>query len=156
MITQVLPVSDLSEYLVTPGIIDPSTLVAVVGDLNVVSQMRVAVVNSRQRRLPRAEDPWLRETVRAIEDAGNRGNSIVSSVGMIPWEWVVWHTQRLGGSQVIVLPRGKVSGMMDRVEEIVREFDLDLRRTVFLMPFPELPRGDGLMHMRRHVFSNNA
>jgi hypothetical protein len=54
---------------------------------------------------------------------------------MITWEWVVWHTQRLVGSQVIVLPRGKVSGMMERVEEIVREFDLDMRRTVFLMPF---------------------
>lgn len=135
MITQVLPLSDLSDYFTTPGIIDSSTLVAKVGDLQVVSSRLAAVVNSRQRRLPKSEDPWLRETVRAVETAINQGISIVSSVGMITWEWVVWHTKRLGGNQVIVLPRGKVSSMTDRVEEIVREFDLDVRHTVFLMPF---------------------
>jgi len=132
---RVLPLSDLKPLLVSPSLIDPDTMVAVVGDLQNLPTHRIAILNSRQRRLPEAQDLWLSATSSAIERAISGNSTVVSSLGMITWEWVVWNTRRLGGSQIIIVPRGKVSDLQDRVRHIIVDFDLDPSISTFLMPF---------------------
>ncbi|KPL06276.1 hypothetical protein AMJ86_09040 [bacterium SM23_57] len=135
MITQVLPLSDLNEFIVTPRLIDPDSMVAVIGDLHRLPKHRISILNSRQRRLPHADDPWLSSTVDAIDESVSKTNAIITSVGMITWEWCLWNTSRLKGHQIIIVPRGKVSTFPDRVEQMIRDFDLDESRAMFLMPF---------------------
>ena len=135
LITQILPLSDLKGILVSPGLIGPNSMVAMVGNPNDFPTPRTAIINSRQHRNPHADDPWLSATITALENAITKNSTIVSSVGMTTWEWIVWNAHRLGGHQIIVIPRGKVSDFSNRVSNIIREFDLDVNKSVFLMPF---------------------
>jgi hypothetical protein len=135
MITQVLPLPDLTGYLATPGLIDPNSMVAMVGDLRNLPEQRVAVVNSRQHRTPYADDPWLTSTLNALEQTVPLSSAVVSSVGMITWEWTVWNTVRLDGYLLILVPRGKLSNLPARVDQLIGDFDIDPHHTVFLMPF---------------------
>jgi hypothetical protein len=135
MITQVQPFSDLKHLAITPALIDPDSMVAVIGDYSNFPPHRIAIVNSRQHRLPFADDPWLTATSTTVEQAVSSNSTIVSSVGMITWEWIVWNTARLKGHQIIIMPRGKVASLQDRVRQIIDDFDLDAVRTAFLMPF---------------------
>ena len=135
MITQVLPLSDLNEFIITPRLIDPDSMVAVIGDLRHLVKNRISILNSRQRRLPHADDPWLSSTVNAIEQSVSKNNTIITSVGMITWEWCLWNTNRLKGHQIIIIPRGKASTFPQRVGQIISDFGLDRSRVLFLMPF---------------------
>ena len=135
MITQVLPFVDLKHLVITPALLDPNSMVAVIGDLSKFSPHRIAVINSRQRRLPSADDPWLAATAAAVDRAISSNATIISSVGMIIWEWVVWNTARQHGYQIIVMPRSRVGTLQDRARQIIHDFDLDAGRTAFLMPF---------------------
>jgi hypothetical protein len=134
LITQILPLSDLKGILVSPGLIDPDSMVAIVGNLKDLPTPHNAIVNSRQHRNPHADDSWLSASINALENAIASQSTIISSVGMTTWEWIVWNTNRLGGYQIIVIPRGKVSDFSDRVVNIIQEFNLDENKTVFLMP----------------------
>jgi hypothetical protein len=135
LITQILPLSELKGILINPGLVDANSMVAMVGNLNNLPTPRTAIINSRQHRNPHADDPWLSATITALENAITSNSTIVSSVGMTTWEWVVWNTNRLGGYQIIVLPRGKISDFSNRVSNFIQEFDLAANKTVFLMPF---------------------
>jgi|GEM_PF-202608 len=135
MITQVVPYSDLTHLIITPALIDPDSMVAVIGDINCPPSHCIAILNSRQHRLPEAQDSWLSATSSAVEKAVFDNGTLMSSVGMTTWEWIVWNTRRLKGHQIIIVPRGKVSGFQETVRQIVADFDLDPTRTTFLMPF---------------------
>ena len=110
-------------------------MVAMVGNLNSLPPHRTAIINSRQHRNPHADDPWLSASINALENTIALNSTIVSSVGMTTWEWIAWNSNRLGGYQIIIIPRGKVSDFSNRVTNIIREFDFDVNKTVFLMPF---------------------
>jgi hypothetical protein len=135
MITEVLPFSDLKHLAITPTLLDPNSMVAVIGDLSGFPPHRTTIINSRQHRLPYADDPWLAATSTAVARAVSSNSTIISSVGMITWEWIVWNTTRLKGHQIVIIPRGKVASLQDRVRQIIDDFDLDTECTVFLMPF---------------------
>jgi hypothetical protein len=135
MTTQVLPFSDIKHLVITPALLDSNSMVAVIGDLSRFPPNRIAIVNSRQRRLPYADDPWLASTSSAAERAISSNRTVVSSIGMITWEWMVWNIARLRGHQIIVMPRGKVAALQDRVREVIDDFCLAEERATFLMPF---------------------
>jgi hypothetical protein len=135
MITNVLPLSDLKNFLQTPNLIDPDSMVAIIGDIHDLPEPRITIINSRQHRNPHADDPWLAATVNAVDKAIAQSYTVVSSIDMITWEWILWNISRLKGYQLIIIPRGKVSHLPDRAHHIIHEFNLNPKHTVFLMPF---------------------
>jgi hypothetical protein len=135
LVTHILPLSDLKGILISAELIDPNSLVVLTGNLHDLPNHRIAIINSRQHRTAHADDTWLSTSITALENAISRKCTTISSVGMVTWEWIVWNTHRLKGYQLIVVPRGKASEFSNRVNGIIGEFDLDIQRTTFVMPF---------------------
>ena len=65
---------------------------------------RVAILNSRQSKTPLGSDPWVSQTLKAVNFAAGQDWTILSSVGMNTWELVTWAAGRSRAKLELILP----------------------------------------------------
>ncbi|HWO57562.1 MAG TPA: hypothetical protein VNN55_08345 [bacterium] len=90
---------------------------------------RVAILNSRQSKTPVGDDPWVRQTCRAVQHTASQGGVVVSSVGLNTWELVTWLGGHLRAPLRLLVPTTM------RGEErtgILRRFALDSSTVEFV------------------------
>lgn len=90
--------------------------------------MRTLILSSAQRKWPCGRDPWVRATLRAVDDSVRKGHEIVTSIGLPSWELALWRAAFHGAFLHIVCP---VSPKVDRdfaASAIVEDFALDRSR----------------------------
>ncbi len=89
------------------------------------------ILNSRQTKQPIGADPWVRNTVAAVEHAIQSEFTILTSVGMNTYELVLYLASRSGARMIVLLPPASVSDNVTAAE-IIRDFHLDPRRCSFV------------------------
>ena len=105
------------------------------------------ILNSRQTKTPVGDDPWVIATLAAIQDAANRGYTIVSSLGLNTWELVTWAAGQCGGRTLVYVPYPYEKNIDCKTDTgglgpeslsaiILYEFDLNPSRTEFHFQAP--------------------
>ena len=86
---------------------------------------RVAILNSRQSKTPICTDEWVRNTAAAVTHACEiEGWDIVSSIGMVTWDFVTWLAGSSNALLHLVIPKATDGGGSEIEHSIVHEFDL--------------------------------
>ncbi len=97
-----------------------------------------AILNSRQSKFPVGDDPWVAATRTALEYVGERGWTLVTSLGMNTWELAL-----AGASEkhlpVIIIMHKPASAQKQAMQDICRRFCLAPDRAGFLF----LPQASG-------------
>jgi hypothetical protein len=89
------------------------------------SIVRALVLNSTQPKHPHGGLPWVRSTLRAIEELAGQGNSFVASIGTLPWELALWKIARVRAPVHILCPVAQAGNEHEVRQEIERQFELD-------------------------------
>lgn len=130
---------------------------AVAGAEPELRRKRCVLLLSRLPKRVLAEDLWLHSVREAVEWAGKQNSIMVSSVGMIGWEYVTWYAACCEIPVWVVLPPDRLSGALPKIQSIISRLELDESRTTFLQPLSEgnLPKAYNL-HFRDMVAFNLA
>jgi len=102
------------------------------GDERLLKGDKAVILNSRQTKKPTGDHPWVQNTYRAVQHAVENGNVILSSAGMNTWEFVVWATGNLGGSQIIIIPIDIKDDPREIRDDLIKDFNLDRERTAIM------------------------
>lgn len=86
---------------------------------------RVAILNSRQTKTPVGSDPWIQNTLAAVDHAVTQGWQIVSSIGLNTWELTTWATGVCGGHLFMVLPPTDSNQQVQAQRGILEDFALN-------------------------------
>jgi len=130
---------------------------AVAGAEPELNRRRCVFLLSRLPKRVLAEELWLQSVRDAVEWAGKQNISVVSSVGMLGWEYVTWYAAYCKIPVWVVLPPDRLSGTLRKMQGIISRLELDENRTTFLQPLTEgnLPKAYN-MHLRDTVAFNLA
>jgi len=102
------------------------------GDFDIDSCRLAVVLNSRQTKTPRGDDPWVGSTIKAIRQAIGQNLTLLTGIGMNTWELACWAYANYGGNQIIIYPV-RENGEIDQIiTNISLDFDLDHSRTGWL------------------------
>jgi hypothetical protein len=102
------------------------------GDDRLLKGDKAVILNSRQTKTPVGNDPWIKSSFRAVEDAVARGYTIITSLGMNTWEFLVWATGYLGGNQIIVVPVDEKDDQHKLRDNTIEDFELNGDKTAFM------------------------
>jgi hypothetical protein len=102
------------------------------GNENILRAEKAAILNSRQSKTPCGIDPWLKKTFGAVYDAVTQGYTIITSIGMNTWEFLVWATRFNNGRQIIVLPITDKEDEDQLISELTHDYELDRELTGFM------------------------
>lgn len=135
----------------------PAHSMAVAGAEPELERRRCVLLLSRLPKRSDAEEKWLHFVRKAVEWAGKQNYIVVSSVGMMGWEYVTWYAASRQIPIWVVLPPGRLSGTLGNIESIISRLELDETRTTFLQPLSEgnLPKAYN-MQLRDVVAFNLA
>lgn len=87
---------------------------------------RVAILNSRQSKTPIGKDDWLLNTVAAVSHvAKGNGWDIVSSVGLLTWDFVTWLAGPYKVHLDLVVSRATGTSGDEIKAKIIRDLDLN-------------------------------
>lgn len=93
------------------------------------------ILNSRQNKMPRGYEPWVKNTVAAAKAIADSGNTALTSLGMHPWNLTVWAITEASGTQIIVLPKYPRDNPETIVDNVLLDYKLDPEKTGFVF-FP--------------------
>ncbi len=135
----------------------PAHSLAVAGAEPDLSCRRVVLLLSRLPKRTRADDKWLASVREAVEWAGKQNYTVVSSVGLIGWEYITWYAARRKIPVWIVLPPDRLSGTLEKIQSIISRLELDEKSSTFLQPLSDdkLTKAHN-MHLRDMVAFNLA
>lgn len=102
------------------------------GPLELFHGPKATIVNSRQSKTPSGDDPWVQNTLKAVKAAGDASYTIVTSVGMITWELVLYAAAKEKLPVVVVIPFQDSEPEEDEILKLRDEFGLDAQRTGIL------------------------
>ena len=98
-------------------------------DLIISANKSCLVLNSRQSRRPCARDPWVQATSRAITSLQSAEPIFLTSIGQNTWEIAIHLVNRVGGRQIVVLPRQLEDYGFSSAEAVIAAFRLKTDRT---------------------------
>ena len=101
-------------------------------DLIIAANKSCLVLNSRQSRRPCARDPWVQATSRAITSLQSDEPIFLNSIGQNTWEIAIHLVNRVGGRQIVVLPRQLEDYGFSSPEAVIAAFHLNTDRTSIL------------------------
>ncbi|MBD3166631.1 hypothetical protein GF324_08530 [bacterium] len=110
-----------------------------IGDPGVLTRPTLLILNSRQNRYPVGDEPWVRQTIAAVQWAAQRDMAVLSSLGMITWELITWASAEAFGDVVVVVglpPNLGRRASVDWHERIFSDFNLIDQHTC-LIPYLE-------------------
>lgn len=110
------------------------------GDDHLLRNEKAVILNSRQTKTPAGNDPWIKSSFKAVEDAVSRGHTIITSLGMNTWEFLVWAVRHLGGSQIIIVPIDEKDDQHKIRDHTIDDFGLKRDQTAFMF-FRGIKRG---------------
>lgn len=91
--------------------------------------MFTVILNSRQHLRPTGNDPWVEETVRAIDSLDKDNDTLLTSVGQNSWELTLFLAVKYGIKRVVYLPL-TLDGDPHQITEYHREqYRLDAEQT---------------------------
>jgi hypothetical protein len=102
------------------------------GDDRLLKGEKAVILNSRQTKTPAGNDPWIKNSFRAVEDAIARGYTIITSLGMNTWEFLIWAAGYLGGNQIIIVPIDEKDDQHKIRDDTIEDFRLDRNKTAFM------------------------
>jgi len=91
-----------------------------------------AILNSRQSKTPCGSEPWIQNTIKAIDFSASEGLTVLSSVGMHTWNILTWASGDRDANQIVVLPLLKNDDPENIIERVTGDFNLTPERTEFL------------------------
>ncbi len=98
-------------------------------DLIISAKKSCLVLNSRQSRRPCARDPWIQATSRAVASLQSDQSVFLTSIGQNTWEIILHLVNRVGGRQIVVLPRQLDEYGFSSQEAVIAAFHLNTDRT---------------------------
>lgn len=110
------------------------------GDDRLLKSEKAVILDSRQTKAPAGNDPWIKSSFHAVEEAVSRGYTIITSLGMNTWEFLVWATGHLGGNQIIIIPIDEKDDQHKIRDDTIEDFELDRNKTAFMF-FRGVKRG---------------
>ncbi len=111
------------------------------GDCSLLDRHPTVVLNSRQSKTPRGDDPWVRNTIEAVKLAIHRHSPIVSSIGMNTWELSLWATGESGGNAVVILPAPSSGSREKSILSVASDFGIEFEKHAWL--FVPVSKGSG-------------
>jgi hypothetical protein len=102
------------------------------GDDRLLKGDKAVILNSRQTKTPVGNDPWIKNSFHAVDDAVARGYTIITSLGMNTWEFLVWAAGYLGGNQIIVVPVDEKDDHHKLRDNTIEDFELSGDKTAFM------------------------
>ncbi len=91
-------------------------------------------------RLPHnipANEPWLTAVRAAVDYAGNKGCTIVSSFGLTGWSYISWYAARQNYPLWLVLPPGRIFNLVENADNIRRQLSAHNSGISFIQPVIE-------------------
>ena len=104
-----------------------------IGNEDILTRPKAAVLNSRQSAFPVGADPWVGQTLRAIEYCAGQGKTIITSTGMKTWELVLALASRTGCPVGIISP-DTLKNPAIMLSSLIERFKLNVQKTVLLFP----------------------
>ncbi len=96
------------------------------------------VLNSRQTKTPVGDDPWVTNTIAAINHAAESGFPIIASVGMNTWEIALYAASQAECPVVVLISKEKARSTDEIAASITRDFNL-LPENIIWMPLQIIP-----------------
>ncbi|MCK5124783.1 MAG: hypothetical protein KAR42_00865 [candidate division Zixibacteria bacterium] len=114
-----------------------------------------AIINSRQAAFPVGSNPWVKNSLRAVEHIAGREKTIVTSIGMNTWELVLACASRIGIPVIVIIP-DKYSTNEQLIDKLVDEFKLSPENLCLLFPETDFRAKQDRMHWRDNVVCDIA
>ena len=110
------------------------------GSVKILDRPAAVVLNSRQTKTPRGDDPWVINTIAAVNHAAESGFPIIVSVGMNTWEIALYAACQAQCPVVVLISKEKDRSTDEIAASITRDFNL-LPENIIWMPL-EINPGD--------------
>jgi len=104
----------------------------VTGNLSILEERPLLLLNSRQSKTPVGSDAWVRKTIEAARWAIGEGMPLIASVGMNTWELILWAIGEYKGKGIIVCPTSPTVRIEDEVSRLSDDFRLDAERLAWV------------------------
>jgi hypothetical protein len=108
------------------------------GNKDLLKRKLTVILNSSQSKTPCGRDGWIVSTTRAVNDLLGGGHTLITSIGLVTWELVVYLAAARNAPQVIVSPYVDDDNGKTIYETTIDEFGLDPEKTAMVFVAPEL------------------
>lgn len=119
-------------------VLSPETLFY--GDFDYDDITRAVILNSRQTKTPSGHEPWVSQTVKAVQYARDNDYTILTSTGMNTWELVCVASANQNARQIIIEHISTEEQIPSIIENILTDYSLNPANTGWLFYKSE---GDG-------------
>ena len=114
----------------------------IIGVQSILTGKKAAVLNSRQSKTPCGSDQWIVRSEDAVKHLINSGYTIVTSVGMNTWEYIIYLVGRFDGYQIIINPdNDDMLADSDLFNNLIEQYQLDPARTLLITLDNKINRG---------------
>jgi hypothetical protein len=108
--------------------------VLLAGNIGVLSRARTTILNSRQSPQMDRSSPWIRGTLSLFRKFDPQTIALVTSTGLITWDFLTWAGGKAGCDIVLVFPAGSGQNFSVQLTKTILDLGLDAKRTVGLRP----------------------
>ena len=131
-----------------------SRMVAIIGDKPSQRNSNAALFLSRLPHRVNADEGWMMAVRKAIHFIGEQEWNIISSVGLLGWDYVSYYASRCGFRLMLILPPESITKLAVSVEKWIVRLRLNPSKTTFLIPLvnEKLSKAERLHLRDRLVF----
>ncbi len=90
---------------------------------------RILLLNSAQGKYPRGNDPWVKATVKAMENLMDKSVRLLASIGLNTWELTAYLGGKLGLDLELIVPGGEDEEGWGSFTEALKALRLDREHT---------------------------
>jgi len=112
------------------------------GNTDLLNNPLAVALNSRQSKTPFGNDPWVKNTVAAVQAASDAGFTLICSLGMNTWELSLWAAAEKKCKLIILIPSEKRKSQPAYAQEIAEDFNIDPANCLWLS-LPPTPGSRG-------------
>ncbi len=129
-----------------------------IGDLTLLTRPTATVLNSRQGKYPVGEEPWVQNTVKAVEYCARQGWTVLTGIGMKTWELVLWAAAESMAEVVVLVgvsPKLSEYQVQTDVRELFHNFHID-ESNALAIPYKETRQKKSLWLQRDTWILDNS
>ncbi len=108
--------------------------VLIAGEIGILSRSRTTVLNSRQSPQVEQFSPWIQSTLNLLRNFDPETTVLVSSTGLVTWDFLTWAGGKSGFNIALVFPAGSGQNFNILLAKAIQDLGLDAKRTVGLRP----------------------
>lgn len=99
------------------------------------NRKKLAIINSHQSKYPVGNDLWIKQSEKVLLEYLNNNYIILSSIELNTYEILIYLTRKYNGFQDIVIPIFKNQNKDEIINNLIKEFNLDAKKTGFYLFF---------------------